>query len=181
MTTPGSPPDCSHSPVQSPAVSGPQPVVSGRNPLPDPSHCGPVVVPSPMPEPGFVPPLPTLGAPPALAAPLPSLAPPSLAAPLPSSDAPLPSRAPLAPLPSRAPLPSPSPGESLPLSELEPQAYAPAKRTTDNQESGLRERTSHIPRFLSDDERRRARGVHFGTSRVAQPTVKSSLPAGSET
>ena len=55
------PPVCSQVPVHWFAVSGPQPAVRGRNPLPLPLNCGPVVV---VPLPG-----PTLGAPPAPVAP----------------------------------------------------------------------------------------------------------------
>jgi len=40
----GSPPCCSQVPVHWAAVSGPQPAVSGRKPLPEPGNCGPVVV-----------------------------------------------------------------------------------------------------------------------------------------
>src|SRR5215207_864235 len=50
--TSGSPPICSHVPVHSVAVSGPQPVVSGRKPLPVPPNCGPGVVLVPLPLPG---------------------------------------------------------------------------------------------------------------------------------
>src|SRR5262245_31896018 len=59
----GSPPLASQAPVQSSAVSGPQPGISGRNPDPEPGYCGPVVVvgpPLPLPLPLPLPHLPAV-------------------------------------------------------------------------------------------------------------------------